>query len=236
MRVPKAAELVADDLRRRIVTGALEAGDVLPTEAELITTFGVARGTLREAIRLLEAEAMVETSRGTAGVRVRAPDVSAVSRLAGFLLQYEGATLGELYSALLAIEPAAVEQLARERSAAAIAELGTLVDELGGTPTADPDYAVRSSRLHERITELGGGKALGLFARIAYDLIRARAREIDRAGHAHRDNNALHLEVLALVREGRVAEAGARWRAHLEESASRLGEEARRAVIDLYGS
>jgi DNA-binding FadR family transcriptional regulator len=236
MRVPKAAELVSDALRWRIITGELKAGDVLATEAELVAQFNVARGTLREAIRILEAESLVATSRGTAGVRVCAPDASAVSRLAGFLLQFEGATLGELYTALLAIEPAAVEQLANSRPAEAITELAELVAQIDATPTGDPTYPVLSSRFHERLVALGGGRAMALFARIAFDLIRARARELDRDHREHRDNNAVHAEIVTLIRAGRASKARDTWRAHLEESVHHLGAEAQRQVLNFYGS
>ena len=51
----KAAELIADHLRKQIVRGQLRDGARLPSEAELIRHFGVSRPTLREAFRVLEA-------------------------------------------------------------------------------------------------------------------------------------------------------------------------------------
>src|SRR5207249_2708366 len=53
-RVPKAAELVADDLAGHILATGMKEGDVLPNEREMTERFGVGRGTLREALRLLE--------------------------------------------------------------------------------------------------------------------------------------------------------------------------------------
>ena len=54
VRVPKAAELVAAQLRGQIVRGELAEGDALPPEHELMQRFGVSRPTLREAFRVLE--------------------------------------------------------------------------------------------------------------------------------------------------------------------------------------
>ena len=56
VRLPKVAELVAGEIRRRIINGDVQAGDPLPNEAELTALFGVSRPTLREALRLLEAD------------------------------------------------------------------------------------------------------------------------------------------------------------------------------------
>jgi DNA-binding FadR family transcriptional regulator len=50
----KAAERVAAELRRVIVTGDLRPGDRLATERELQAQFDISRPTLREALRLLE--------------------------------------------------------------------------------------------------------------------------------------------------------------------------------------
>ena len=43
VRVPKAAELVAAQLRGQIVRGELGEGDTLPPEHELMQRFGVSR-------------------------------------------------------------------------------------------------------------------------------------------------------------------------------------------------
>ena len=47
VRVPKAGELVAEQLRRQIVTGELREGDPLPPENALMERFGISRPTLR---------------------------------------------------------------------------------------------------------------------------------------------------------------------------------------------
>ncbi|MCC7267276.1 MAG: winged helix-turn-helix transcriptional regulator [Caulobacteraceae bacterium] len=64
IRVPKAAELIAETLRRRIVLGELKAGDALPPEADMMVEFNVSRASLREAFRVLEAEALIEVKSG----------------------------------------------------------------------------------------------------------------------------------------------------------------------------
>ncbi|WP_344144332.1 GntR family transcriptional regulator, partial [Polymorphospora rubra] len=54
---------IADELRQRIKSGTLPAGAALPTEVELMEQWGVARGTVREAIALLRAEGLISTAR-----------------------------------------------------------------------------------------------------------------------------------------------------------------------------
>jgi DNA-binding GntR family transcriptional regulator len=61
---------IADDLRRRIVSGELSAGQQLPTQMELVERYGVARMTVRQAIRELVNEGLV-VSRRPQGLFVR---------------------------------------------------------------------------------------------------------------------------------------------------------------------
>lgn len=56
-------EIMAD-LQRQIREGVLPAGARLPSEAELAETYGVARGTVRRAVRELEAAGYVRAQQG----------------------------------------------------------------------------------------------------------------------------------------------------------------------------
>ncbi|MFI7179474.1 MULTISPECIES: GntR family transcriptional regulator [Streptomyces] len=56
---PAPYEQIMADLHKRICVGALPAGARLPSEAELAETYGVARGTVRRAVRELEAAGYV---------------------------------------------------------------------------------------------------------------------------------------------------------------------------------
>ncbi|WP_338697955.1 winged helix-turn-helix domain-containing protein [Streptomyces sp. Q6] len=50
---------IADDLRERIRAGELRAGDRLPTQAMLAEEFGVERGTVRQALQLLQTDGLL---------------------------------------------------------------------------------------------------------------------------------------------------------------------------------
>ncbi|NYI97378.1 DNA-binding GntR family transcriptional regulator [Streptomonospora nanhaiensis] len=59
---------IAETLRQRIVSGALEPGAVLPSEAALREEFGVARSTIRRALASLEADKLIKARPGTGRV------------------------------------------------------------------------------------------------------------------------------------------------------------------------
>jgi GntR family transcriptional repressor for pyruvate dehydrogenase complex len=75
VRTPETAIVIAQTLRGHIVNGQLNEDAFLPTESQLMEQYGVSRSTLREAVRLLEAERLVEVRRGArTGARVRILD------------------------------------------------------------------------------------------------------------------------------------------------------------------
>ncbi|MEV4271240.1 GntR family transcriptional regulator [Micromonospora aurantiaca (nom. illeg.)] len=56
--------LIADELRRRIESGAIRPGNLLPTESALTAEFRASRGTIRQAIATLRDERLVVTEHG----------------------------------------------------------------------------------------------------------------------------------------------------------------------------
>ena len=120
----KAAETVAAELRRQIVTGRLKPGDKLHPENVLQAEFDVSRPTLREALRLLESESLITISRGKhGGARVGTVDLASAARQVGVFLQIERVTLADVWLARTIIEPPAAALLAQSRNEAAFAEL-----------------------------------------------------------------------------------------------------------------
>jgi DNA-binding GntR family transcriptional regulator len=55
---------IADQIRQRIVSGELPPGSALPSEKALAAHHGVARQTVRRAVRLLKEEGVVYSSQG----------------------------------------------------------------------------------------------------------------------------------------------------------------------------
>lgn len=61
---------IADELRDRILRGALAPGEKLPSETELVAAYGTTRTTVRQALRVLASEGLTFSRRGV-GVFVR---------------------------------------------------------------------------------------------------------------------------------------------------------------------
>ena len=59
---------IADDLRRRVASGELAPGRLLPSEAELSARYGASRVTIRRALEGLRGHALLAGARGGAPV------------------------------------------------------------------------------------------------------------------------------------------------------------------------
>ncbi|MFE4542732.1 FadR/GntR family transcriptional regulator [Arthrobacter sp. NPDC056727] len=70
---------LAADLRTRIVDGAIQPGEKLPSENTLIGEFGVSRTVVRAALTRLQAEGLVETERGRGSFALTPPTAGPTS-------------------------------------------------------------------------------------------------------------------------------------------------------------
>ena len=59
------ADMIAETLKQQITEGTYRAGDKLPTEPELMKTFGVGRSSVREAVKLLVNMGVVRVQQGS---------------------------------------------------------------------------------------------------------------------------------------------------------------------------
>ncbi|WP_079056401.1 FadR/GntR family transcriptional regulator [Streptomyces caeruleatus] len=74
-RPQKSHREVADELRARITSGELQPGQRMPTQAKLADEFGVERGAVREALRILQSEHLLTNVSKGAPATV-APDLA----------------------------------------------------------------------------------------------------------------------------------------------------------------
>lgn len=94
----------------------LQPGEPLADEATLVDRYGVSRGTLREALRLLTFLGAVQVKAGPqGGPRLATPGPAVVGSALGMVVQFRGATLRTVFEARLALEPAVAALAAANR-------------------------------------------------------------------------------------------------------------------------
>lgn len=221
LSVPKASDLIADDLRERILSGALAAGTRLPPERILIAQTGLSRSTVREALRILEVQGLLEIRPGRdGGARVIRPQPGQVTTSVTMLVR------GRRLESRAVLQAREVVELACARLAARRASLDgwALVDaadravaaaEPGDAVTADVAWhlAVATAVGNElllglltamvpsilAVTDASGFEDLALRSRIVQDhgAISGAIRESDAEEAVRRSRD--HLSTLSSV-------------------------------------
>jgi GntR family transcriptional repressor for pyruvate dehydrogenase complex len=223
VRVPKAAELVAAQLRGQIVRGVLGEGDALPPEHELMQRFGVSRPTLREALRVLEGESLLSIQRGArGGARIHTPDGDAAARYAGLALQFRGATVADVYRARTALDLASLRMILER---AGDVDLTALRENVAAMEAAaDPlAYVTLHNEFHRVLVQIGGNQTLTIFEEMIHHIIELHG-EYEVAQHDELEVRAkaiggarTHARLLALIEAHDTPAALELWRHHLDE-------------------
>lgn len=236
VQVPKAAEIVAESIRRRIIRGDIGENEALPPETELMEIFGVSRPTLREALRVLEAESLIRVRRGArGGARAQKMSADLVSRYAGMLLQSRGTTVGDVYEAQLTFEPACVRKLAMTRTEETLAALReSLVEERAAVKDGTATFT--RIEFHHRLIQLSGNQTLLLLSeQITYVLTEAAVLAYPIGLDAERAF-ADHESLVGLIAERDGDGAHDLWQKHLQDAGERVFDQlgGDRRVIDLF--
>jgi len=117
MTVPKASDVLADDLRERILRGDFPEGTALPPERELVVQTRMSRTTVREALRILEVQGLVRIKTGRAGgAFVQRPGQEFVADSVALLIRGHKIRIPALLETREAIEPFCAQLAARHRT------------------------------------------------------------------------------------------------------------------------
>jgi GntR family transcriptional regulator, transcriptional repressor for pyruvate dehydrogenase complex len=217
-RVRPAYRQVADELRSQIMRGTLEPGSRLPAEAQLTRMFGVSRSTVREALRSLASQHLIETRRGVQGGSfVSAPDparlVEDVGSALGVLVATPQLGIRDLLEARLLLEPAAARLAAQRADQDTVEALRTAAS--APRDPRDPSGFVPHLDFHTTILMATGNLMFTMMGQPVSDVLRTR---LDRAA-VDREQwdgvDACHTTIAEHIARGEAAEAEEAMRNHL---------------------
>ncbi len=93
----KVFQDVVEQIQEAILDGRLAAGQTLPAERALKEMFNISRGTLREALRVLEQKGLIEIKLGVGGGSVvRTVNADQISESLGLLIRSQKVSLNHL--------------------------------------------------------------------------------------------------------------------------------------------
>jgi GntR family transcriptional repressor for pyruvate dehydrogenase complex len=157
----KMPVLLAEAIADAIVSRGLRPGDRLATEAEMIAEYEVGRATLREALRVLEAQGLIEVRAGAGGGPfVARPDAHRLARMLSLQLRMSDVTLREVLDARLIIEPALAGQAALRRRDGHVVALRANQRELEIAPRGSAGFLRVNEEFHTLIADASGNRPL----------------------------------------------------------------------------
>lgn len=145
VEVPKASDVLAGQLRERILNGELVEGTPLPAERELVRQTQMSRATVREALRILEVQNLVRVKAGRAGgAFVQCPTTKSMANSVSMLIRGRHIKLVDLMETREALEPFCAELAARNRTDEDLTKLDR-ANEAIAYPTADLDQFLQAN-------------------------------------------------------------------------------------------
>jgi DNA-binding FadR family transcriptional regulator len=160
------AEHVAQQLLERIIAAKLKPGSSFATEAELLSQFNVSRPTLRESLKVLESQGVVELRPGPrGGIVVREPSIDLLAHGLSVFLRLHEVPFVTVIKAREVIEPALAYEAAVNGSEANFAELEASIARMKALDAqTDQEAFLDENRVfHGVIARASGNKVLEVF-------------------------------------------------------------------------
>lgn len=203
-------EQTLDALRDAILSGELKPGEAL-TEMDLSRQLGVSRAPIREALRILNSEGLVETIpyHGTTVRRLTRADIE------------------EVYSMRILLETYALERALQRDDAAALARLRAIVHDMVRAGDSGDLKAVNGHdrAFHTALIDMSGHRLL----RSLWPLVAMKARQVMAlVNRRNRDLTQIarsHLPLLDAMEAGDSAQARALLRQHIATAGLLIAED-----------
>lgn len=149
---------VAEALKDWIAENALQPGDRLPQEKELIELFKASRGTIREALKLLEAQDLVRTRTGPrGGAYVKDVSLERATELLGNYFFFKHITIHDIYALRIQLEPelaASLVGLITDEDLDRLQQLMTRYDHPPRSQEEEREQRFAELAFHEHLAEL----------------------------------------------------------------------------------
>ena len=155
---PKAWESVLARIEERLVDGRLRPGDHLPPERALAAEFGVARSSVREAVRVLEAMGLIRTQTGSgpsSGAIIVARPLGGMQALMRLQVAASGFPVADVVSTRLLLESSVAGELA-ERGSADLADALQLLDAMDDPALTAQEFLALDAQFHLALAEAAG--------------------------------------------------------------------------------
>jgi GntR family transcriptional repressor for pyruvate dehydrogenase complex len=216
VRRTRVFEGVAQQIQRLIVDGALKPGERLPPERELASRLAVSRGSVRDAIRILELAGLVVPRQGEGTVVADLSPENVAAPIASILVR-KRALIGELIEVRKMIEPALAARAAERASPEEVARLEEILERQGEKERRGESTVEEDAAFHYQLALAARNGVVRSVIDVLMQLLKeTRARTLQTPGRPRRSLEG-HRRILSAIRRRDPAAAERAVRRHLEE-------------------
>lgn len=159
--VDRVSQVIVDQIKVLLREGKLNAGDRLPSERDLCVRFGVSRVTVREALRVLEANGLIEIRVGArGGAFVASPTRERLGEGLAELMTLAPLTPANITEARTVIEVGILPFVVERATEQDIAALRRIIDEGYDALSRDAYTMVLSAKFHVAIAACAHNPAI----------------------------------------------------------------------------
>jgi DNA-binding FadR family transcriptional regulator len=223
VRPQKTALLLARRIVSEITDRDLQPGATLPPEGEMLAQYGVARGTLREALRFLESQGILTIKPGPGGGPVVTdPDPRYLASTLGLMLQITRAPYRTVLEARQIIEPALAARAAQVISPEQARSLRASVDAMSAAVGDADAFLQENDRFHALIASVAGNELFEqLMASLSW-IMDGTAVGVDYPRRPQENVVDRHRAIAEAIATGDAPRAESEMRGHIDEYARYL--------------
>jgi DNA-binding FadR family transcriptional regulator len=192
---------VVDQIQVAILEGQVSAGERLPSERDLCEMFQTSRGTLREALRILEQKSLIEIRLGVnGGAYVKDANAELMAENLAMLIQSQNISLSHLAEFREGIEGTVARLAAQRASAADIKKLNILLSKADafrrlGTSGWN-DFVRVDEKIHTEIARIAGNPLYSFILKSVHDNIHRYYDKFLNAGDEELEENYRDLSII----------------------------------------
>lgn len=201
-------------LKNMILEQNLQPGDRLPSESELSEMFGVGRSTVREAVKLLIADNIVEIHRGKGTFLTESPGLK--EDPLGLHFANQNKLLQNLLESRLLIEPQIAELAARRATDENLYRLSRAIEEMESAERHNPpEYPARDVEFHTAVADCTQNDVLRRILPLICESIREGYLETMNVPGTHRRAIEAHIRIFEAIRDKNPVAAAEQTRRHI---------------------
>ncbi|MEM6282111.1 MAG: FadR/GntR family transcriptional regulator [Chloroflexota bacterium] len=210
-------EQLAERIRTQIIDGKLSPGDKLSNERELAAQYGVSRTVVREAIKTLKQEGLIEIRPGT-GTFVVDGTGEALTQSFGLIMSIgKNKSLADIVEIREILEPEIAALAARRATPQDIHAMKHAVSLMDANLTDIPRYTREDHSFHLSLARATHNAIAPYLIASIVDLVHELREKIARVEGARERGQEHHHRIIAAVEAGDAEAARRAMQQHLEQ-------------------